>query len=268
MTKYDSKESDIVIRVILIEDDENECEEYKKITEIMDDIEIVAITNSSTDALKQVKRCNPDAVILDLELNKGEGSGIEFIQNLNNLKLSKNPKIVVTTNIYSDSVYTYLHKNEIEFIFYKNQANYSRESVLNTIRLLINYNKADTLKTADVENPDCEDKIADLINKELDLIGVSTHLKGRKYLFDAIEYIINNRENGEGISVIQYLVNKYKRVSSTISRAMQNAILHAWRISAIEDLTELYTARINYETGVPTPTEFIYYYADKIKKMI
>ena len=75
MTKYDSKESDIVIRVILIEDDENECEEYKKITEIMDDIEIVAITNSSTDALKQVKRCNHDAVILALELNKGEGSG-------------------------------------------------------------------------------------------------------------------------------------------------------------------------------------------------
>lgn len=49
---------------------------------------------------------------------------------------------------------------------------------------------------------------------------------------------------------------------------MQNAILHAWRISSLEDLTALYTARINYETGVPTPTEFIYYYADKIKKML
>lgn len=52
----------------------------------------------------------------------------------------------------------------------------------------------------------------------------------------------------------------------TISRAMQNAILYAWRISAIEDLTTYYTAKINYETGVPTPTEFIYYYANKIKK--
>ena len=47
---------------------------------------------------------------------------------------------------------------------------------------------------------------------------------------------------------------------------MQNAILHAWRISSLEDLTTYYTARINYETGVPTPTELIYYYADKIKR--
>ena len=69
-------------------------------------------------------------------------------------------------------------------------------------------------------------------------------------------------------TIIQFLVAKYKRSNSTISRAMQNAILHAWRISSIEDLTELYTARINYETGIPTPTEFIYYYKDKIGKML
>ena len=47
---------------------------------------------------------------------------------------------------------------------------------------------------------------------------------------------------------------------------MQNAILYAWRISPIEDLATYYTAKINYETGVPTPTEFIYYYVSKIKK--
>ena len=75
------------------------------------------------------------------------------------------------------------------------------------------------------------------------------------------------QENNESkISIIQYLGGKYKRSTSTISRAMQNAILYAWRISAIEDLTTYYTAKINYETGVPTPTEFIYYYANKIKK--
>lgn len=49
---------------------------------------------------------------------------------------------------------------------------------------------------------------------------------------------------------------------------MQNAILHAWRRSSLEDLEKNYTAKINYETGIPTPTEFMYYYADKIKKAI
>ena len=47
---------------------------------------------------------------------------------------------------------------------------------------------------------------------------------------------------------------------------MQNAILYAWRVSSLDDISEIYTARINHETGVPTPTEFIYFYADKVKK--
>jgi hypothetical protein len=81
-------------------------------------------------------------------------------------------------------------------------------------------------------------------------------------------YLITNTNGGEKISAVQHLVNKYKRSSSTISRDMQNAILHAWRVSSLEDLETYYTAKINYETGIPTPTEFIYYYADKIKKRI
>ena len=49
---------------------------------------------------------------------------------------------------------------------------------------------------------------------------------------------------------------------------MQTAINYAWRVSSIDDLMAHYKARINYETGVPTPTEFIYYYAEKIRKFI
>ena len=56
--------------------------------------------------------------------------------------------------------------------------------------------------------------------------------------------------------------------NSSISRAMQTAINYAWRISSIDDLMTYYTARINHQTGVPTPTEFVYYYADKIRKYL
>ena len=60
----------------------------------------------------------------------------------------------------------------------------------------------------------------------------------------------------------------YKKSGNTITNGIQNAIIHAWRVSSIEDLTTYYTAKVNYETGIPTPMEFIYYYVDKIKKMI
>ena len=70
------------------------------------------------------------------------------------------------------------------------------------------------------------------------------------------------------LSVIQYLTKIYKKSATTITNGIQNAIIHAWRVSAVEDLLKNYTAIINHETGIPTPMEFIYYYRDKIKKLI
>lgn len=46
---------------------------------------------------------------------------------------------------------------------------------------------------------------------------------------------------------------------------MQNAIAKTWRTAPIDDLLKFYTAKINSEKGVPTITEFVYYYANKLK---
>lgn len=254
------------ITILLVEDDINECQIYKNIAKNNDNISFVAMTNSSTKALEELEIHKPDAVILDLELTDGEGSGFEFIEALKDVPKDKLPKIVVTTNVHSNTVYDYCHINNIDFVFYKKQKNYSRENIINTLMLLRDY-KTDKPLNVDIDDKKLEEKILTKINKELDLIGVGTHLHGRKYLCDAIYFIIQSGDNSK-VSIVQNLVGKYKKSSSTISRAMQNAILHAWRITPIEDLSKYYTARVNYETGIPTPTELIYYYADKIKKEI
>lgn len=253
------------MKILLVEDDIRECKIYKDIIKSRNDVELVAITNSSIVAIEQYKCHKPDGIILDLELNDGEGSGFDFIEKIKKQVNGKAPKIVVTTNVHSDTVYDFCHKNNIDFIFYKKQKNYSQENIINTLVLLGNYESNIKAEIIEKDEKTMEDSILYKINKELDLIGVGTHLHGRRYLCDAIYFIIQNKDEYK-VSIIQFLVNKYKKSSSTISRAMQNAILHAWRITPIEDLSTYYTARINYETGVPTPNEFIYYYADKIKR--
>ena len=255
------------VTILIVEDDISECEIYKNIVKSREDVKIVAITNSSTKAIELCKVHKPSAVILDLELTDGEGSGFDFIEAMKNNNLIKDTKIIVTTNVHSNTVYDYCHSNNIDFVFYKKQKNYSRENIISTILLLRNYDNTNKIVNVAQDDSKLEDKIMTKINAEMDLIGVATHLHGRKYLCDAILFIIQSGDNSK-ISIVQNLVGKYKKSSSTISRAMQNAILHAWRITPIEDLSKYYTARINYETGVPTPTEFIYYYADKIKKEI
>lgn len=222
------------MKLMLIEDEKKEQDKFKKLAEKMNDVTFVKITNSTEEGIKCLKENDIDGVILDLELNSGIGNGFEFLEKLKITKLSKIPKIVVTTNVYSDSVYDYLHQNKVDFIFYKKQ----------------------------------EKLIAEKVNYELDLIGIASHLQGRKYLFDAITYLLSEEGENSQVSINQYLLSKHKRPTSTINRAMQNAIVRAWRVTAIEDLEKLYTAHINYNTGVPTPVEFIYYYVEKIKKEI
>lgn len=256
-----------LVTILIVEDDVSECEIYKSIIKKRDDVKIVSITNSSSKAIEDVEIYKPDVVILDLELTDGEGSGFDFIEAIKSYSLDRRPKIIVTTNVHSNTVYDYCHNNNIDFVFYKKQKNYSREHVISTILLLRNYEATNKVVQLQQNDNELEQSVYNKINKELDLIGIGTHLHGRKYLCDAIYFILHSGDDSK-ISIVQHLVGKYKKSSSTISRAMQNAILHAWRITPIEDLTKYYTARVNYETGVPTPTEFIYYYADKLRKQI
>ena len=47
---------------------------------------------------------------------------------------------------------------------------------------------------------------------------------------------------------------------------MQNAINAAWKHTDIDELLTHYTAKIRSSKGSPTVTEFISYYANKIKQ--
>ena len=100
------------------------------------------------------------------------------------------------------------------------------------------------------------------ISTVFDRMGFSPKLVGRKYLIDGIMLLINNPKRE---SVYASIAEKYEKSDASIERAMQNTINKVWHSADIDDLLKYYTARINSGKGVPTITEFIYYYAEKIK---
>jgi len=253
--------------ILLIEDDENEVNNIKNYIETRKEAKLVKFTNSSYEGIELVKKYMPEGVILDLELHNGEGSGLNFLEELKKVELDFKPLIVVTTNVYSEIVYSHIRTLGADFILYKKQKDYSPEIILNTMIPL----RSTIIKSKNIETTETpmeyEERIKEKINIELDLVGIPNHLKGRKYLFEAILYLIQN-ENEEEDSAFRYLINKYKLAESTPGRAMQTAINNAWKRTPIDELLVHYKNRINYKTGVPNPTEFTYYYRDKIKKLI
>ena len=257
------------MKILIIEDDMADCNNFINCVKTRKDVELVGITDSDIDGLKYVKTKLPEGIILDLELNNsknGNMDSFEFLENVKNLKLNYQPIIIVTTHVNSKRTYDILHKKGVDLILYKGHPKYSCNYVFNQFMNL----RTDiaTLDTSSIEEllEDENVKISNLINHELELIGVTSKLKGRVYIHDAIMYLIQNEDSD--ISAIQYLTKIHKKSATTITNGIQNAIIHAWRVSAVEDLLKYYTATINYETGIPTPMEFVYYYRDKIKKMI
>ena len=256
------------MKILIIEDDINDCNNFINCVKNRDDIEIVAITDSDMEALGLIKAKHPEGIVLDLELNNsktGNTDSIGFMSKLKDLHLAYQPVVIVTTHINSKRIYDILHREGVDLILYKDQPKYSSEYVLNKF-ISLRKEEINSNCTISQEIQNNEKTISDLIYNELELVGIGANMKGRKYVHDAILYLIENENTN--INVIQYLTKIYKKPGSTITNGIQNAIIHGWRVSPVEDLTTYYTAKVNYETGIPTPMEFIYYYVDKIKKLI
>lgn len=259
--------------ILLIEDDAAECRRFKDCAAGMTDVSLIGMTGSDSEALRIVRNRLPEGIILDLELTKGEGTGLQFLAELNKTELKLRPIVVVATNILAEVVYDRVHDMGIAFIFSKKQPGYCPELVLNTLldlrKSLPAVQQSGVHKDLQtIESPEeLRSRIIDRIDAELNDIGISIRLKGRKYLRDAIYLLVTKDRNDSG-SVIYQVADRHKVNYNSIIRAIQVVIGNAWETSDIETLKEKCPVHIDINTGVPAPTEFVHYYAEKIRKAI
>ncbi|MBD8914488.1 MAG: DNA-binding response regulator [Pseudobutyrivibrio sp.] len=126
------------MKILLIEDDLAECNEFEKSVQDFENITICAMTNNATDALSLTKYHLPDVVILDLELHMGGGNGLEYLSDLKQLNLVHRPLVIVTTNNTSKIVLDTARDLGAAMILTKYEQDYSATYVLKTISLMQN----------------------------------------------------------------------------------------------------------------------------------
>ena len=255
-----------LLTVLLVEDDREECEEFVGILDSIEDIRLIGVTSNEKEALEHVKDHLPDAVILDLELHRGSGNGISFLESLGKMKMKPSPYILVTTHNISRITHDRVRHLGADFVMVKSQEDYSAESVIEFLKShkqLIHdlrkkmQSKPDYVK---VSPSDKRKRLEVRIAAEINNIGISPRADGRTYLIEAIIH----RIGGESDFIVD-IAKKHGKTYAGVQRAMQNAINRAWSIMHPDDLMKYYTARVNSDKGVPTNMEFIYYYANKLK---
>lgn len=251
--------------ILLVEDDLSTCNRFIEYIDTLDDIVLVNHTNNATQAISYIEYYHPDAVILDLELHCGGGSGIDVLSNLN--PATPKPYILVTTNNSSNTTYECARHFGADYIISKHQAGYSEKYVtdfLISIKNIIIQHKSNNdvplLDTPEHSNR----RIRAYISKELNTIGINPKAVGYQYLLDAISIIMDGPTN----NLCTQIAKLHKKSEPSVERAMQNAINRAWNTGDTEHLFKNYTGKISSDKGSPTVTEFIYYYANKIKNTI
>lgn len=253
------------LQILIVEDDERACIELKNALAEYDDMRLAAITNNSDDALELTKYHLPDLVILDLELHAGGGNGFMYLQELGKLTLTPMPFILVTTSNPSTVTHQIAKDLGADFTLTKTEEGYSATYVANMIHLMkdsILKAKKGSSTLNNAESPESLDRrLRKRILRELELIGINPKHSGHKYLTDAIALVYEKPEH----NLCATLGKQYQKTPFSIERAMQNAINYAWNHTDIEELSAHFTARISSEKAVPTVTEFVYYYANKLQ---
>lgn len=251
------------LTILLVEDDENACDEIRAYVDSLDDIRLVAVTNDAKEALELMKYHMPDAVILDLELHVGGGNGIFFLSRLHDMALEHIPYVLITTQNTSNVTLEAARQLGADFIISKYETDYSGQKPIEVLRMMRNaiQRHSSPATPTPLSPADIDRKLTIRIHRELDHVGISPKAIGYQYLTDAILLAIH--EPGPNLS--RTIAQTHNKTYASVERAMQNAINRAWSNGNTEDLLQHYTAVINYDRGVPTLTEFVYYYANKFR---
>lgn len=252
------------LTILLIEDDKIACNEIQNYIKSVDDMHLAGITDNANAALELVQSLLPDVILLDLELHRGGGNGLIFLQKLNHIQLTLKPFILVTTNNTSQITFAAARKLGADFILAKYESGYSPQYIVEFIRvmkgIILSHNATSAHLRQELAPDKQERNLTQRIQRELHLIGISPKAIGFQYLTDAISLITQNSTT----NVAHILSGKYGKSEASIERAMQNAINRAWQTSNPDDLLQYYTARIRSDRGVPTLMEFIHYYARRL----
>lgn len=116
--------------------------------------------------------------------------------------------------------------------------------------------------TVIIQEDDTEDVVTDMLHE----IGVPAHIKGYRFLRDAILMVIEDPELINAVTKELYpnIAAKNDTTASRVERAIRHAIEVAWDRGDLDVLDSYFGSTIHSLRGKPTNSEFIAMLSDKV----
>lgn len=220
-------------------------------------MEVKLCAKNGAEVLNIIEEKTPDVVVMDAFLQHIDAAGV--ISRINMKDPSKRPLIIVMSGIDNSNFEREMLRNGVDYYFLKP---IDAQMVAQRIVQLTSWK--DVGVTAHYEEPQ---DLTVTITEILHQIGVPAHIKGYRYVREAIKLTVENPEMLNSVTKILYptVAKNFKSTSSRVERAIRHGIETAWDRGDVDVLNSYFGYTIQNERGKPTNSEFIAMIADDIR---
>ena len=228
-----------------------------------DDIEVVGLAENGKEAYKNISILKPEVVVMDMVMPYLDG--LEILEKLRFDNGKKRPIFIVLSGVRNEEIIERSMNLGANYYITKP---FDLEILANRIRELYNEskNKEDDKKNKIYKRPNKNANLQERVTNIMCLLGVPAHIKGYRYLRDAIIMVIDNLDVLDSVTKLLYpnIAEKYKTTPSRVERAIRHAIEVSCQRGQIEVMEDIFGYTINSGKGKPTNSEFIAMIADKL----
>lgn len=245
---------------VLVGDDNREfCELVREHLSGQPDLDLVAVAHNGLQVIEAVEKHQPDVLVLDIIMPHLDGIGV--LERLNAKALQKRPKIIMLTAFGQESITQRVLQLGADYYVLKP---FSLDVLTDRIRQL-GSGSMPPPQAAVVQqrHRNIDSEVTAIIHD----IGIPAHIKGYRYLREAILMVVKRVELLGGITKELYptIARAHHTTPSRVERAIRHAIEVAWSRGNIETINALFGHTVNRERGKPTNSEFIAMVADKLR---
>ena len=212
---------------------------------------------NGAEVLKLYEEYHPEVIILDAFLQHIDAMGV--ISRINGMDPVKRPLIIVMSGIDNPNFEREITKCGVDYYFLK-----PIDPKLMAERIIQISSWKGVGITAHYE---AQEDLTVVITEILHQIGVPAHIKGYRYVREAIKLTVENPEMLNSVTKILYptVAKNFKSTSSRVERAIRHGIETAWDRGDVDVLNSYFGYTIQSQRGKPTNSEFIAMIADDIR---
>lgn len=251
------------IDILIADDNEEFCQLLGEFFEVSDKFNVTEMLNNGEQVLEYIeKNKKPDILILDLIMPHLDGIGV--LEELNKKNLIGDMKIIALTAMGHDKIMkTVLELGVHYYIMKPFDLDKLKQRIIQLIENDSYYSNNNHLQQAQLEF--INGNYTPLITKVIEELGVPAHIKGYRYVREAVELVIDDMDLLGAVTKELYpsVAEEFDSTPSRVERAIRHAIDVVWQRGNQEALKKYFKNNIN-ENVKPTNSQFIAKIADTI----